>query len=182
MYIYILRDFTSKTYGFVCLPSTSFWCNSWIDEVDVNGYNRHDIKLYKTLRQKLNMCPVRVFIRDFLYRRRTLLSVSPSPYFVNISETAWTISIVICMQLLFRMSRDDSKFRPCPKTILKGFFEGIGGHAQSWNFHYFCLWLDFSEIWNNVSCDSCAAIPLGWNQIIGRKGPLFILLGGSQFS
>ena len=47
------------------------------------------------------------------------LSVSPSSYFVNISQTTWAISIIFCMQLLFRI-KDDAKFRFGPKSI-KGF-------------------------------------------------------------
>ena len=82
------------------------------------------------------------------------LSVSPSvPHFGNISQMAQTISIIFCMQLLFRMRRDDTKFRFGLKTM-KGFFrEGYGGlHLKMSIFFIYCsIFLKFGTIFLTVN-------------------------------
>ena len=107
-----------------------------------------------------------------------LLSASPSisqaPNFGNISQTARTISIIFCMQLLFRMKRDDIKYRFGSKTM-NGFFRKIfySNVFQSQTVHYFYLPLHFFEIWNNVCYCNCAAIQASWNQNVGKGSFLF---------
>ena len=98
------------------------------------------------------------------------LSVSQSPCFGNNSQTARTIPIIFCMQLLFRMRRDDTKFRLGLKSI-KWFFRGLGGGPISkLPLYSFIVWF----FWNVEQFFSSL-----WNQMI-QKGPPFLFWGGWQ--
>ena len=103
-------------------------------------------------------------------------SICQPPHFVNISQTAQMISIFFCMQFLFRIRRDDTKFRFDPNNI-KGFFSwGQRGSTSKITITY----IFYSLIFVKFGIKFLIVIEIK----ISERGPFYILREGaiSKFS